>query len=312
MKTNTDKLTVKKTKPRMPRRLAATPVMLLTAALLGYAAIGCGCAQDVVAVLSSGSNAYAESLAGFEKEWGKPVPAANMASGGVTFSHDDSMVIAFGAKAATRSYPDSLTLIYWAPGLGIDQIDRAGPAIKICLGARPDILVLNLAEMQPKLKNLGIFFMSDYYTRYIENMRQASHSFGIMIHADKLNRTEELPDRLRAMKTKPDAVLILNDPLFINAQTFAILKNYSWSNGVPLYAPTAGLVEQGATASIGPAFGELGRAAAQTARKVLAGIPAGEEVYPEVNEISVNLTAASKTNITFGEAFLKKVRKVFP
>lgn len=263
-------------------------------------------------MLSSGSNAYAESLAGFEKEWGQPVPAANMASENVTLSHNSSLVIAFGAKAAMRSYPESLTLVYWSPGLGINQIGRAGPAIKICLGARPDILISRLKEIQPKLKNLRIFFMANYYTRYIEDMRQTSRSLGIIIQADKLNRTSELPARLRAMETKPDAVLILNDPLLINAQTFAILKNYSWANGVPLYAPTAGLVEQGATASVGPAFAELGRAAAQTVRKILAGNSTGEEIYPEINEIAVNLTAAEKTGVILSEGFIKKVQKVFP
>lgn len=281
--------------------------------LLSYLlARGTGRAQEVVAVLSSDSSAYAESLAGFEKEWGRPVPSVNMAGASAALTRDTSIVIAFGAKAATRRYPDSLTLIYWAPGIGADQLNCAGGSINIQLSARPDILISQIKEIQPKLKNLNIFFMSAYYTSYIRNLRQAASSSGITILADKLNRTDELPDRLRAMAAKPDAVLILNDPLFVNARTFTILKNYSWANDVALYAPTAGLVEQGATVSIGPAFTELGRAAAQTARKVLAGTPAGEEIYPDVNEISVNLTAASKTGVVFSEDFLKKARKVFP
>ena len=310
MKTDTDNFASGETTPRKRRRFVSTPALIL--GLLGYVAVSCVSAQKVVAVLSSGSGAYAESLEGFEKEWGKFVPTTNMATESVPLSHDTSIVIAFGAKAAMRPYPDSLTLIYWAPGLGADQLNCAGQAINIQLGTRPDILVSRIKEIQPKLKNFSIFYMSAYYTRYIEKLRQATRALGIMISADKLNRTDELPDRLRAMETKPDAVLILNDPQFINTQTFTILKNYSWANGVPLYAPTAGLVEQGATASIGPAFTELGRAAAQTARKVLAGIPAGEEIYPDVNEVTVNLTAASKTGVVFSEDFLKKVRKAFP
>jgi len=306
--------------PRTRRRFFARAAKLnslaailgLAAFLLGVACISASLAEEVIAVLSSASGAYAESLAGFEKEWGRSVQAVNMTSERVPLSRSNNIIIAFGAKAAMRQYPDRSTLIYWAPGLGVDQLDREGPAIKIWLGARPDILVARLKEIQPQLKNLGIFYVSAYYTRYIENMRRAARPFGITIHADKLDGTDNLPDRLRAMETKLEAVLMLNDPLFVNVQTFMILKNYSWANGVPLYAPTAGLVEQGATASIGPTFTELGRAAAQTARKALTGDPAGEEIYPEVNEISVNLTAASKTGVVFSEGFLKKVRRVFP
>lgn len=62
---------------------------------------GTGWAQEVMAVLSSGSNAYAESLAGFEKEWGKPVPAANLAGESVTLSRNtDSVLSVIAADAA--------------------------------------------------------------------------------------------------------------------------------------------------------------------------------------------------------------------
>lgn len=266
----------------------------------------------VAAVLSSGSGAYTNSLAGFEKEWGRAVPVINMAGANAELPRNTGIIAAFGAKAAMRPYPDGLTLIYWAPAMGGEQTGRAGRVIKINLAPRPDILAARLKEIQPKLKLLRIFFMAEHLTAYIEELRSAFRPLGIAIQAGKLGRREDLPDAMRAMNAKPDALLVLNDPALINAQTFAVLKDYSWANGVPFYAPTSGLVEQGATACVAPSFAELGRAAAQTARKVSAGSPVGEEVYPEVNELTVNLAAAEKAGLVFSEEFLKNARKVSP
>ena len=178
--------------------------------------------------LSSENEAYARSAAGFEKEWGGPVPAVNLERESAARPRGARIVVAFGSKAALLPYPDGVTLLYWAPGLGAEELDRTGPAVKISMGARPAALAAQLKEIQPELKNLRIFYIAGYYARYIEELRRAAPE--LTIEADRLDSPDKLPERIRAMRAKPDAVLLLNDPLLINPHTFMILKNYSESS----------------------------------------------------------------------------------
>jgi len=220
--------------------------------------------------------------------------------------------VGFGAKAALRQYPRTTTLIYWAPGLSQKQTGHAGAVIKIHIIPRPETLLNKLKEMQPGMKTLLILFISEDFSRYIEEMRLPAARLGIKLRITQLNAKEELPERLRAAGSRPDAVWLAPDPALIDQQSFTMLKEYSWANVIPLYAASSGLVEQGATASVAADFSELGRIAAQSARKALKGNTDQDEIYSETLETAVNLTAAEKTGVVFTKDFLKTVRKVFP
>jgi len=294
---------------RLPARAAGTG---LAALLLGAICLSCSPAQEALAVLSSGSGSYKESLAGFEKEWGRPAASVNLANSGLKIPAAADIIAAFGSKAAVKPYPDNIPLIYWAPGLDPGQIDHAGVTIKVRLLPRPGILISRLKELQPGLKELRALFISGSFTQFIGDMRAAGAPLGIAVRAEKLPAADALPERLRAMNPKPDALWLPPDPVLINAQTFTTLKEYSWGNGVPLYSGSAGLVELGATASVAAGFGEIGRVTAKAAKEVLAGNGGKEEVYPEEIETAVNLTAAAKTGVVFSADFLKTVQKVFP
>ena len=291
--------------PRVPR-------LALIAAVLSFAGNGPCRAQAVAAVLSSGSGYYKEVLAGFEKELGRPADKVFTAENADKVPAATGVVAAFGARAVIQAYPDGATLIYWAPGLDDAEVAHEGAVIKVSPLPRPENLLLKLKELQPGLKELRGFFVSGAYTLYAEKMKKAAAVQGMVFRADRLRGAQDLPGRLRAMKPKPDAIWLAPDPELINAMSFVTLKDYSLDNGVPLYAPSAGLVEQGATASVGADFAEIGRMAAVAAVKADAGESGQDEVYPEVMETSVNLTAAAKTGLVFSGDFLKtNVQKVF-
>lgn len=261
-------------------------------------------------MLSSGSEAYRQTLGGFAKEWGTE-PRAVLLTETRKLPRAE-IYLAFGAKAALLHYPQGATLIYWAPGLGVRDIPHTGPVVKVWLTASPAALLSGLRNLQPGLGTLRTFYISPCFSGETEKLGTLAGPLGVKILAERLTSPEDLPGRLRAMQGKPDAILVLYDPQLINAQNFAVIKNYSHNNRVPLYAPTAGLAEYGAAASLGPTFTEVGRTMAVTAKKQQLGPGQRAEVYPEVLGLTINLGAAKVTGLALSPAVLKTAAKVYP
>ncbi len=169
-----------------------------------------------------------------------------------------------------------------------------------------------LREAQPGLHRIAAFWIPEAMADHIEDLRKAAKGYGIEVAADRLDQPDDLPDRLRALNPKPDGIWLPPDPSLINNRTFAILKDYSWSNDVPLYVPTEGLVEIGATAYVSSGFREIGRTAAETARLAADDKPLSETVYPETVETVFNRTAARSAGLEIPEEALRKATRVLP
>lgn len=134
----------------------------------------------------------------------------------------------------------------------------------------------------------------------------------IDILSERLNDPGDLPDRLRNLFRKADAIWLLPGPVLVSAQNLSILKEYSWSNRIPFYAPTAGFVQQGATASVSSRFREVGRAAGLAAQEVLSGEWTLETIYPEKAEVTINVKAAEKAGLEIPKGALQRADKVLP
>lgn len=167
-----------------------------------------------------------------------------------------------------------------------------------------------LKEMQPALKNLLLFWVSEPMEETALEMQSACAALGVKMISKKLKNADELADQLRSLQGRPDAIWIPPDPLLINAQSFAILKGYSWANSVPFYVPNEGLVEKGATACVSSSFYEIGKTAALAARKASLENQTPENYYPESLEVFVNLKAAKICNLDIPAEVLRKAAKV--
>ena len=270
-------------------------------------------AQEVVAVLSAELGPYREAFEGFQEALGRPVPSLPMTEGTPRISLETRVVVAFGGKAAQWDYPDRVVLIYGiAPGTKLGLRDRKGLSIEVNILPRAATVLARLKEMQPNLKRLAILWSSKSVEDYLKEVRRESGSIGMDILSERLNGPAELPDRLRSLFGKTDAIWLLPDPVLVNAQNVSILKEYSWSNRIPFYAPTAGFVQQGATASVSSSFREVGRAAGLAAREVLSGEWMQEIIYPGKTEVTINVKAAEKAGLEIPKEALEKADKVLP
>lgn len=283
--------------------------------LIGFflTAPGIASAQEVVAILSAEWGPYREAFEGFQEAFGRPVPSIPIMEGPPRISLETRVVVAFGGKAAQWDYPDRVVLIYGvAPGTKLGLRDRKGLSIEVNILPRAATVLARLKEMQPGLKRLAVLWSSKSVEAYLQEIRKASESIGIDILSERLNGPSDLPDRLRNLFRKADAIWLLPDPVLVSAQNLSILKEYSWSNRIPFYAPTAGFVQQGATASVSSSFREVGRAAGLAAQEVLSGEWTLETIYPGKAEVTINVKAAEKAGLEIPKEALQRADKVLP
>ena len=270
---------------------------------------------QIAVILSSNSPAYEDALLGFQESYGKPVDVFNLSKGKPAIAASTHIIVAFGGKAASYSYPPNTTLIYsLAPSLFVDEDQHPGPRIRIYMAPKPDILMERLKTIQPTLKRLAVFWISTNLTgnNYIETLRNAAAAKGVTLREEHLTRVDEAPARLRALIGQADAMWLAPDPTLVTPTTFSAAKEFSRSNKIPLYAPINSLVDMGAVASVAASFKELGRAAGQAAARISADGAVTQNIYPDTFETHINLTAAAASGLIVPDAAVKNADRGLP
>ena len=292
----------------------ARAVCLLVWCCLWAAAVRPLGAQEVVAVISSDLAPYREAYQGFETALALPVTQVNLQTGRPRIGRDSRVVVAFGGKAAMEEYPRDLTVIYcMAPGTTLNTDQRQGPTIRINMLPVAGKVVDALSDLQPSLRHLAVLWVTDTMTDYVTGLQQVGGEAGLEIAAERLRDPDQLPDSLRRLiGRKVEALWVPPDPLLINASSFAVLREFSRANKIPLYAATAGFAEEGAVAAVGVSFAQNGRTAAETVLAVLAGQKVAPEVYPDECEITLNLGAAAEIGLHFSSGIQSRAHKIIP
>lgn len=270
-------------------------------------------AEEVVVILSSASGPYQEAFEGFQQGFGRVVPSYNISQDEPEIKRDTKVVVVFGAKAASRDYPQSVVVVYGlAPSFKIKPGIRFLPPVKVHTQPSAAAVVKKIKEFQPAVKHPAVFWVSESYLAYSQEFQKTAQALGLEAFTERLSGMDRLPDRLRSLSGKVDAIWILPDPLLVNAQSFAVLKDFSWANDVPLYVPTAGLAENGAAIAVYYSFKEIGRTAAQAAKQALAGPGYPGDIFPERSETLVNLKGAANAGLVVPSDALKRADRVLP
>lgn len=283
------------------------------AAALLCLAVQARAAGDTVAVLSSASGAYMEAFSAFQAAHGEGIEYFDASKEKPVIPPGVKTVVAFGTKAASQAYPNWVDLVYcMAPGYFLDNKARAGKTVKISMRSSPDQLFPKLLQMQPSLKRLWIFWTSPGYSTFPEDYGASGARLGVGVKVIKVESAEDLPGLLRKALGKADAFWLPPDPLLISPETLMILKEFSWSNGIPLYAATKGLAREGACAAIGISFADSGSAAAAAVKAMQAGEAQPGIIFPEKLEITLNASAAKRCGIQFPAKILREASYLFP
>lgn len=268
----------------------------LAAALIAAAAAPSVAADAAVhAVLSADTRPYQEAWEGFRDELGAQ---ASMGVAGSSIPSAARVVVAFGTKAALAEYPPSVKLIVsMAPSVAAPRRGRSATP-RVAMAPDPRALIDGAKSVQPRLTRLAMLWKSEFYgAQYLPLLRAAGKSSGVEIVSVEIDDDEGVPDRLRALYGRVDAMWLPPDPLVVNQTNFLALRDYSLANRVPLYVPVPSLADRGATASIGASFRSVGREAAKVARRILDGADAAPLAFPSPTEITVNRDSAKTVGL---------------
>ncbi len=284
-----------------------------SAAALSVAAAPHSWGAEVIAVLSSSMGPYQQALAGFVEAYGQPVPSQVLSEGDPLIASDTRLIVAIGGKAAIHAYPSRLPVLYFmAPGTYMSATDRRAPMIKIYMTPSASVTIHKLKELQPAMTTLGILTATNSRDEFNLQMMEVGQSLGVDVIIENLASVDDLPDHLRSLKSKINALWMPPDPLLLTPRNFKMMNEFCQSNNIPFYVSTAQLVDLGATGAIITSFKDIGRCAAETAKKVLAGKYQGDKVYPERFETILNSSAIKKANSPLSPEAVRHADKVIP
>lgn len=286
---------------------------LLCAAAALLAAAPARAAEKTVAVLSSAGGAYMEAFSAFQAGYGSGVRYFDISKEKPALPPGTITVVAFGAKAAAQTYPPGVDLVYaMAPGFFLKPDARAGRTVKVSMRSSPEKLFSKLLEVQPGLKKLRIFWTSPGYASIAQEYSPAGAKLGLEISVARVESADSLPVQLRELIGKADAFWLPPDPLLISPDSLMILKQFSWENGIPMYATTKGLAREGACAAVGVSFAQAGAAAASAAKALRKGEDVPSLVYPDEVQLTLNASAARRCGITYSQELLREADLLYP
>lgn len=286
---------------------------LLALLCLAAASLPAGAAGPrVAAVLSSGDGAYLNAFSTFQAVYGSNVPSFDASKGRPELPPGTRIVVTFGTRAASAGYPAGVRVVYaMAPGLLLPGTEPGGH-VKIRMDRRFDEILALLKQLQPGLKELRVFWAAPGYADYWADAKAASARLGVNVTAVHVRDMDYLPGLLRAGLGKMDAFWLPPDPLLITPESLMIFRQFSWDNAIPMYASTKGLVREGACASVGVSFSEMGAAAARAVLDMQAGRGVRPLVFPARTELTLNAGAARRCGIKLTDDILRQASNLFP
>lgn len=268
---------------------------------------------NTVAVISVNSGAYLEAFSAFQAAYGREVVHYDLSTQKPELDKEINLLVTFGGKAANYAYPEGINTIYcMAPGLLLKPSARAAKSVKIALVPNPLDTFARIKQIQPGLKRLRILWASAGYAPYVQLVRDAGARQGIQVTAFKLEGPASLPGALRSALADADALWLPPDPLIVTRENLLILREFSWENKFPFYGSTKSMTREGAAASFGISFAEVGKAAARAALTLDGGGSVPETVFPAKTETTLNASAAAKLGLDFPRSVLEEAGYLFP
>jgi ABC-type uncharacterized transport system substrate-binding protein len=288
----------------------------LTALLLGpalAAALGAGVrAQEVVAVLSSAPGPYQAAFDSFQKDFGREVTVYRLPNDRPFIGDRTRVVVTFGGEAAAQPHPKRATVIAClAPGLS-ESSASDGAVVFVAMEPPAPVLLAQIRKVQPQLKRLAVLWNSERTRDYLNELGSAAAAQDVAIDAVRVDDPNGVPDALRSLSAKPDALWLAPDPHLITPGSFQTIKQFSWDNAIPFYAPTAGLAAAGAAAAISVNNEQIGRQNAELARQALSGRPLPKVSFSDSSELTINPDSAAKAGLKLTTEILGRADKVLP
>jgi len=147
--------------------------------------------------------------------------------------------------------------------------------------------------------NLGVIYDPSKTGNIIEKTEKKIEDAGLKLVKYEIDSTKEVSEAMESLIGKIDALWLLPDSTVVTKKSFAFIKSTTIKNRIPLLCTSDVFVKAGALAAVSPNHKDVGKQAAELARKILElstpdslGI-----VYPDHFKLTVNTDTAEKLGL---------------
>lgn len=226
------------------------------------------------------------------------------------------LVLALGplaAQVAKEKFADLPTLYCMVSnphryGLSGDRI--AG----ISLDVPGTIQFAYYKEMVPGLKTLGVIYDPQKSEALVEEARIAAERMGLELIGIPVSSHKKVPEALRSMLGKIDALWMVPDDTVLTTDSFRFLLVTTFENKLPLLAISDIFVKVGALASIAPEPGKMGKQLFDLTHLYFAGqldLASMDALAPVATDLIINTKTADKIGLKLSPKILQSADKLY-
>lgn len=169
-----------------------------------------------------------------------------------------------------------------------------------------------IKDIIPDAKKVGIIYSSNEINSHVqvEVAEKAAPELGLELEKVTVTSTSEVMQAAQSLVGRIDAIYIPTDNMVISSLS-AVLK-VAEENKIPVFAGEGDIVRNGALATIGIEYYELGRTTGKMAIRVINGEnPADMPIQGQPGtDLIINMTAAERMGVTIPEEIKAKAKLV--
>ena len=166
----------------------------------------------------------------------------------------------------------------------------------------------------PGLRTIGVVYDANNSGELIREANAVAKKLGVELVAVSVQSQKEVPEALRGMLGKVDAVWMVPDETVVTTDSFKYFLLTTLENGVPFFAASDIFVEAGALAALTPDYTDVGRQGCQLAMGFTDGqltlAEAGARPPRKVN-LSLNLKTAKKIGLAIPTPVIESAKLVY-
>lgn len=214
------------------------------------------------------------------------------------------------AKDQLREIPTLYIMVSNPKKYGLVGNNIAGVALNI----PPETQFKAYDSLLPGLKTVGVIYNPENSGELIREATAVAGRMGKQLVAVAVGSQKEVPEALRSMLGKVDALWMVPDDIVVTTDSFKYFLVTTLENGIPFFAASEIFVEAGALAALSPDYVDMGRQGCQIATAIAEGrmgmAEAGSRPPRKLN-LSLNLKTARKIGLVVPRSAVESAKQVY-
>jgi putative ABC transport system substrate-binding protein len=225
------------------------------------------------------------------------------------------LVLAIGplaAKIASAEIDDMPVVVVMAPR--IQQNGWMGKNVAgIALHISAQTQFKAYKKLLPGLRTIGVIYNPEHTGPFVARAARVATQMGLELLATPVTSPKAVPDALRGMLGKIDALWMIPDETVVTLESFKFFTLTTVAQRLPFLVMAEVFAEVGALAGVSSDYTDIGRQACQLAKKIIRGQLRPAEVgveAPEKANLTLNLKVAEQLGLVFPKSLVESADKV--